>query len=66
MLISSCPYEVLLLHPDTISLTSFSVTGYIYIDSDTWFFRKSVGCVPWHGSILLDKIVPMLTKKLLK
>ena len=66
MLISSCPYEVLLLHPDTMSSTSCSVTGCIYIDCDTLLFTKSVGFVPGQGSIRLDKFVPMSTKNLLK
>ena len=63
MLISSCPYEVLLLHPDTMSSTSCSVTGCIYIDCDTKLFT---GFVPGLGSIRLDKCVPMSTKNLLK
>ena len=66
MLISSCPYEVLLFHPDTMSSTSCSVTGCIYIDCDTLLFTKSVGFVPGQGSIRLDKFVPMSTKNLLK
>ena len=66
MLISSCPYEVLLLHKDTVSSTSCSVTGCIYIDCDTILFTKSVGFVPWQGSIRLDKCVPMSVKNLLK
>jgi len=59
--------------PDTISITSFSVTVYnnykiiiLYVDSDTRFFRRPVGFVPGQGSILLDMFLPMLTKKLLK
>ena len=43
MLISSCPYEVLLLHPDTMSSTSCSVTGCIYIDCDTILFYEISG-----------------------
>ena len=66
MLISSCSYEVLLLYPDTMSSTSYSVTGCIYIDCDTLLFTKSVGFVPGQGSIRLDKLVVMSTKNLLK
>ena len=65
MLISSCPYEVLLLHPDKMSSTSCSVTGWIYIDCDTLLFTKSMGFVPGQGSIRFDTLVPISTKNLL-
>ena len=64
MLISSCPYDVLLLHPDTMSSTSCLVIGCIYIDCDTLLYTKSVGFVPLLGSIRFDKLVPMLTMNL--
>ena len=59
MLIESCPYEVLPLHPDTMSSTSCSVTGCIYIDCDTFLFTKSMGFVPGQGFIRFDKLVPV-------
>ena len=54
-------YEILLLHPDTMSSTSCSVTGCIYIDCDTLLFTKSVGFVLGQGSIRLDKFVEMVS-----
>ena len=60
MLISSCPYEVLLLHPDTMASTSCSRC--IYIDCGTLLFTKSLGFVSGQGSIRFDKLVPMSTK----
>ena len=55
--------KVLLLHPDTMSSTSCSVTGCIYIDCDILLFT---GFVPGQDSIRLDKFVHVSTKNLLK